>query len=91
MQPNRKIINTTGATLISSSSAVGGKEYEGPLGGCFDFHDPDDRYGQKTFEKSEGEMQRLVLASAMGKINANAKDIDALFAGDLLNQCVSSA
>jgi stage V sporulation protein AD len=36
-------------------------------------------------------MQRLVLASAMGKINANAKDIDALFAGDLLNQCVSSA
>lgn len=91
MQPNRKIIDTTGAVIISSASAVGGKEFEGPLGGCFDFHDPSDRFGQKTFEKSEGEMQRLVLASAISKIGAKAENIDALFAGDLLNQCVSSA
>ena len=91
MLPNRKILDTSGAVIVSSSSAVGEKEFEGPLGSCFDYHDPSDRFGQKTFEKSEGEMQRLVLASAMGKINARAEDIDALFAGDLLNQCVSSA
>lgn len=91
MNPNRKIINTAGAVIISSASAVGGKEYEGPLGACFDFHDPDDRFGQKTFEKSESEMQRLALASAMGKCSLTPSDIGALFAGDLLNQCVSSA
>ncbi len=91
MEPNRKIIDTSGAAIISASSAVGGKEFEGPLGEYFDFNDPSDRFGQKTFEKSEGEMQRLVLASAMSKIGAKPSDIDALFAGDLLNQCVSSA
>ena len=91
MQKNRKIIDTSGAVIISSASAVGGKEFEGPLGSCFDFHDPDDRFGQKTFEKSESEMQRLVLASAIGKCSLSPNDLDALFAGDLLNQCVSSA
>ena len=91
MENNRKIIETEGAVIISSSSAVGGKEYEGPLGALFDFHDPTDTFGQKTFEKSEAEMQRLVLANAINRIGAKASDVDALFAGDLLNQCVSSA
>ena len=91
MENNRKIIDTEGAVIISSSSAVGGKEYEGPLGALFDFHDPTDTFGQKTFEKSEAEMQRLVLANAINRIGAKASDVDALFAGDLLNQCVSSA
>ena len=81
MEPNRRIIDTTGAVIVSSSSAVGEKEFEGPLGGCFDFHDPSDRFGQKTFEKSEGKMQRLVLASAIGKLGLKPSDIDALFAG----------
>jgi stage V sporulation protein AD len=91
MERNRKIIDTSGAVIISSASAVGGKEFEGPLGACFDFHDPEDRFGQKTFERSESEMQRLALASAMGKCSLSPSDIGALFAGDLLNQCVSSA
>ncbi len=91
MENNRKIIDTSGAVIISGASAVGGKEFEGPLGACFDFHDPTDSFGQKTFERSEAEMQRLVLASAISRIGAKAGDIDALFAGDLLNQCVSSA
>ena len=91
MERNRKIIDTSGAVIISSASAVGGKEFEGPLGACFDYHDPDDRFGQKTFERSESEMQRLTLASAMSKCALTPSDIGALFAGDLLNQCVSSA
>lgn len=91
MENNRKIIDTSGALILAASSVVGGKEFEGPLGSLFDFHDPSDRFGQKTFERSEGEMQRLVLASAMTKLGVGASDIDALFAGDLMNQCVSSA
>ena len=91
MENNRKIIDTSGAVIISAVSAVGGKEFEGPIGACFDFYDPADTFGQKTFERSEAEMQRLVLASAISRIGAKAVDIDALFAGDLLNKCVSSA
>ena len=91
MEKNRKIIDTSGALVLSASSVVGGKEFEGPLGSFFDFHDPSDRFGQKTFERSEGEMQRLVLANAMSKLGVSFEDIDALFAGDLMNQCVSSA
>jgi stage V sporulation protein AD len=91
MEKNRKIIDTSGALILAASSVVGGKEFEGPLGSFFDFHDPTDRFGQKTFERSEGEMQRLVLANAMSKLGVSFEDIDALFAGDLMNQCVSSA
>ena len=91
MEKNRKIIDTSGALILAASSVVGGKEFEGPLGALFDFHDPSDRFGQKTFERSEGEMQRLVLANVMSKLGASFSDIDVLFAGDLMNQCVSSA
>ncbi len=91
MKRNRKTIYTQGAAIISASSAVGKKEYEGPLGKLFDFHDPSDTFGQPTFEKSEGEMQRIALASVMSKIGKSAEDFDMIFAGDLLNQCVSSA
>ena len=91
MEKNRKIIDTSGALILAASSVVGGKEFEGPLGALFDFHDPSDRFGQKTLEKSEGEMQRLVLANVMSKLGVSFADIDALFAGDLMNQCVSSA
>lgn len=91
MKANRRIMDTRGAVIISASSVVGGKELAGPLGACFDLYDPSDRFGRETFEKSESEMQRLALATAMSRIGARAEDIGALFSGDLLNQCVSSA
>lgn len=86
-----KPIQTPGAALLAAASAVGRMEAEGPLGGEFDLRDTTDRFGQKTFEKSESEMQRISLATAMGKLRITAADIGALFAGDLLNQCVGSA
>ena len=46
-------------TIISSASVVGAHEHEGPLGSFFDLHDKTDRFGKKTWEKAEGEMQRL--------------------------------
>ena len=79
------------ARLISAASVVGHKEHEGPLGSCFDIYDNTDRFKQKTWEKAESEMQRLALKTALGKLSLSDSDIDALFAGDLLNQCVSSA
>ena len=79
------------ASFISFGNAVGKKEYEGPLGERFDMHCPDDRYGKDTWESAESEMQRLAFNSALAKKDRRFEDIGALFAGDLLNQCVGSA
>ncbi|MCQ2353906.1 MAG: stage V sporulation protein AD [Clostridia bacterium] len=86
-----KPVNTDGAAVVSVSSVVGKKEYDGPLGEKFDVHDETDRFGQKTFELSESEMQREAMSLTLGKAGLSAADIGAVFAGDLLNQCVGSA
>ena len=81
----------TNATIICAASVVGKKEFQGPLGACFDLHDDKDKFNQKTWEKAESEMQRLSLNTAMAKGKFSQEDIDAIFAGDLLNQCIGSA
>lgn len=77
--------------FLSSGSVVGRCEFEGPIGDCFDLHDKSDRFGQKTWEKAESEMQRLALSVAMSKRGMSERDIDVMLAGDLLNQCVGSS
>ena len=77
--------------ILSAASVVGKTESEGPLGACFDFCDPTDRFGQKTWEKAESEMQRRALGLALKKGGISESDVGALYAGDLLNQCVGSA
>lgn len=83
------------ASLVAASSVVGYLERSGPIGNCFDFYDDKkeggDRFGQDTFEKAESEMQRIALNGALAKGNLREQDLGAVFAGDLLNQCTSSA
>ena len=79
------------ASIISTGNAVGKKEFEGPLGALFDTHDTDDRFGMGTWEKAESEMQRLAFNMALKKAGLGFEDIGAIFAGDLLNQCVGSS
>ncbi|MBE6632817.1 MAG: stage V sporulation protein AD [Ruminococcaceae bacterium] len=79
------------AAIQAWGTAVGKKEYEGPLGHLFDLHDPDCKFGQKTWESAESEMQRMALAVAMARMGVSDGQIGALFAGDLQNQCVGSA
>lgn len=79
------------AKICAWATAVGRKESEGPLGSCFDLKDPTDKFGQKTWEAAESEMQRRTLALALQRRELKPEAIDLLFAGDLLNQCVASA
>ena len=67
------------------------KEFEGPLGADLDLHDETGTFGMDTWEKSESEMQRIVLNLALAKAKCETAELDAIFAGDLLNQCVGSA
>ena len=79
------------AYVAASGSVVGSKERKGPLGNLFDMHDPEDKFGQNTWEKAESEMQRRALCVALEKWGRDQDALDALLAGDLLNQCVGSA
>lgn len=77
---------------ILAHSAVGGKkEREGPLRQYFDHTQSDTKYNQKTWEKAECKLQELALDAAKRKANLRYEDLDVIFAGDLLNQCISSA
>ena len=79
------------AAVIATGTAVGKTEHSGPLGDKFDIHDPEDRFGQDTWEKAESEMQRIAFATALKKSGLSVGAVGAIFAGDLLNQCVGSA
>lgn len=84
-------ILTPNASILSAATVVGSKEQSGPLGGHFDYYGDDDRFGQDTWERAESEMQRMALAAALDKASLKQEQVDMLFAGDLLNQCVGSA
>jgi len=75
---------------LESSSVVGTKEADGPLGGLFDIVGKDDRFGQNTWEKAESSMQRDALTMALGKAHLDASDMDYVFAGDLLGQSMAT-
>lgn len=88
----KRITHLEHPAFFISSAAVGGREEGiGPLGSAFDFIDPSDEFGQKTWEMSEAEMGRVTLNMAMQKCNLSHEDIDVIIAGDLQNQCVASA
>ena len=73
------------------ASIAGKKEGEGPLAGSFDLVSQDDTFGEKSWEKAESAMQRLALARALDKAGLPLSRLDAVLAGDLLNQCIATA
>lgn len=71
---------------------IGGKlEAQGPLGDSFDETGSDSFFGEKTWEKAESTMQKRVFQRALDKAGWSPADLDYVFAGDLLNQCIGSS
>lgn len=79
------------ATILATSSIVGKKEGDGPLAKYFDVCLEDEFYGEKTWEKAESKLIKTAIETALKKADLSVADIDVLFAGDLLNQCISSS
>ena len=78
-------------SILSYASVAGKKESEGPLGHCFDICGTDALFGEDSFEKAESKLQKLAVQKALEKGGLKSGNIDCIFAGDLLNQCIGSS
>lgn len=78
-------------SILSFSSTVGKKEGEGPLGGCFDVVEEDSHFGKETWEQAECEMLMQTVKLAIKKAGLKPDDINCIFSGDLINQCLSTS
>ena len=73
------------------ASIVGPKEADGPLAKYFDKCLEDEFWGEKTWEKSESKIIKETVNSVISKSGIASSEIEYCFAGDLLNQCISSS
>ena len=81
----------TPPVITEVASIVGPKEADGPLAKYFDQCLEDEFWGEKTWEKSESKIIRETVNMAIAKSGISITDIEYCFAGDLLNQCISSS
>lgn len=89
---DRGVFRTENSPMIESFAAIaGGKEGEGPLEKCFDMIIEDSHFGKDTWEKAESRFQLEAVSLAVNKAKLVKEDIDAVFSGDLINQCIGSA
>ena len=85
MQPAKPVY------ILGSSSIVGTKEGQGPLGLLFDMVGSDDMFGCKTWEEAESNLQKDAVYLALEKAGKKAEDISLMFAGDLLGQSIATS
>ena len=76
--------------ILETASIVGPKESNGPLSPFFDKRIDDEFYGEESWEKAESKFIKDAATTAINKSGLSILNIDACFAGDLLNQCISS-
>ena len=76
--------------ILMTSSMVGPKEMQGPLSSYFDLNTDDIFFGEDSFEKAERKMLKNCIENVISKAGMNSSNSDYIFAGDLLNQCISS-
>lgn len=76
--------------ILQTVSIVGPKEANGPMASYFDKCLEDEFWGEKSWEKAESKIIKETVNLAVSKSGLANTDIDYCFAGDLLNQCISS-
>ncbi len=92
MKLKRGVFHFKKPIFVSGFSAVVGEmEGQGPLKDKFDRILMGDMFGEKSFEKAESKMQQISVIKAMQKAGLTADEIDVIFAGDLLNQCIGTS
>ncbi len=87
---NQSVLMEKDIYIISTASVVGKKEGEGPLAKYFDVIHEDILLGEDSWEKAESRIVQESLELSIKKSGLNAKDINYVIAGDLLNQSIGS-
>jgi len=77
--------------IMATASIVGPKEADGPMAKYFDQCLDDEFWGEKSWEKAESKIIKETVNMAISKSGIPSEQIDFCFAGDLLNQCISSS
>lgn len=77
-------------TIIATSSVGGPKESSGSIGKFFETKLNDDMFGEKSFEKAETKILFTAISGAIKNSKKKENEIDAIIAGDLLNQIIAS-
>lgn len=95
MAQNRRgkqsVVFAKNPVITSWASIAGKKEGEGPLSDRFDMVSKDTYFGEKTWEQGEKKLQQLALQTLLSKAGLELSQIDLVYSGDLLNQCIGSS
>lgn len=89
-QGRQTIVLENRPRIIASAGVVGKKEGEGPLREEFDRIFTDGRMNEDSWEKAESALQKAAIETAIQKSGKTNEEIDLLFAGDLLGQCIGT-
>ena len=77
-------------SVLGFASVASKKESEGPMAPYIDLLCDDSTFGETSWEKAESRIQKDAVNMALEKCGLSTAQIQYLFAGDLLNQCISS-
>ncbi len=88
---NQTIVFKNPPHIKAYASTAGKKEAEGPFGKFFDMTTDDVYWGENSWEKAENKFVKEALKKALTKGKLTPDDIDYIFSGDLLNQCVGTS
>ena len=77
-------------TILDTATIVGPKEADGPLAKYFDKCLEDEMWGEKSWEKAESKIVKETVNTLVSKSGIPTEKIEYCFAGDLINQCISS-
>lgn len=78
-------------TILETASIVGPKEADGPLAKYFDQCLEDEFWGESTWEKAESKIIKETVNTLLTKSGMSSDKLEYCFAGDLLNQCISTS
>ena len=90
VRKGKTVILDSKPSVVSNAAVVGKKEGEGPLGAEFDRIFEDTTMGQDCWEKAESELIRASVFTAIEKAGIGIRDVQAIYSGDLLSQCIGS-
>lgn len=87
---NQTILFSSPPSILETACIVGPKESDGPISKYFDQCLDDEFWGESSWEKAESKIIKETVNRCISKSGIPQNNIDFCFAGDLLNQCISS-